>query len=210
MSLQLYSNYYIFNRSLKQLAELEPIVSKMETITGDFADLRSLCAVINHGGITTAAQILGESKGSVSRRITRLEQQLGVKLLNRSSRAVSPTTEGMVFYRRSIQALALLDEGATELRNTRIEPSGLLRVTMPVDFGLSIIPQLMAEFLELYPKISIDIMLSEAMLDLATHQLDVALRVGNMPPDSRYVRHHLADPSAKLFASPQYSNRQGC
>jgi DNA-binding transcriptional LysR family regulator len=186
---------------------LKLIVAEMETITGDFADLRSLCAVIEQGGITAAARLLGESKGSVSRRITRLEEQLGVKLLNRSSRAVSATAEGRVFYHRSIQALALLDEGATELRNTNLEPSGLLRVTMPVDLGLSIFPPLIAEFLDLYPKIRVEVLLNETVLDLTTNQIDVAFRVGNMLPDSTYIPHRLTDISIQLFASPQYLDR---
>ena len=181
----------------------------METIKGDLADLRSLCAVIEQGGLTRAAQLLGESKGSISRRITRLEEQLGLKLLNRSSRAVSPTDEGMAFYHRSLQALALLDEGVTELRNTSQAPSGLLRITLPVDIGLSIFPPLVAEFLDLYPQIRIEVLLNETTLDLKTHQIDVALRVANTLPDSTYIFHRLTSISAQLFASPQYLARQG-
>ncbi len=203
------TNYCIFDLFLKQLANLKLIVAEMETITGDLADLRSLCAVIEHGGITRAARMLGESKGSVSRRITRLEEQLGVKLLNRSSRAVSATAEGRAFYHRSIQALALLDEGATELRNTSLEPSGLLRVTMPVDLGLSIFPPLIAEFLALYPKIQVEVLLNEVVLDLTANQIDVAFRAGNMLPDSTYILHRLTNLSLQLFASPQYLSQHG-
>jgi DNA-binding transcriptional LysR family regulator len=181
----------------------------METIKGDLEDLRSLCAVIEHGGLTRAAKLLGESKGSVSRRITRLEHQLGVKLLNRSSRAVSPTTEGMTFYHRSIQALALLDEGVTELRNASLEPSGLLRVTMPVDFGVSVFPPMIADFLDRYPKISVEVLLTEVFLDLKTHQIDLAFRIANTLPDSTYILHRLTNLSAQLFASPQYLQQQG-
>jgi DNA-binding transcriptional LysR family regulator len=181
----------------------------METITGDLADLRSLCAVIDHSGITRAAQLLGESKGTVSRRITRLEHQLGVKLLNRSSRAVSPTSEGLAFYHRSKQALTLLDEGVTELSNTSREPSGLLRITMPVDFGLSVFPPLIADFLNHYPQISVEVLLNEAILDLTTHQIDIAFRAGNLLPDSAYIFHRLTTISMQLFASPQYLEKYG-
>ncbi|MCW5313293.1 LysR family transcriptional regulator [Nostoc sp. KVJ3] len=184
------------------------IVAEMETIQGDLADLRSLCAVIEHGSLTRAGQLLGESKGSVSRRITRLEQQLGVKLLNRSSRAVSPTQEGMAFYRRSVQALALLDEGATELRDARLELSGPLRVTMPVDLGLSVFPPLIAEFSEQYPNISVEILLTETFLDLTTHQIDIAFRATNTLSDSAYILHRLINLSVQLFASPKYLKQQ--
>jgi DNA-binding transcriptional LysR family regulator len=181
----------------------------MENFSGDLADLRSLCTIIDCGGITRAAELLGETKGNVSRRITRLENQLGVKLLNRSSRAVSATEAGMAFYHRSLQALAVLDEGARELSHSRQAPSGLLRITMPMDLGLSIFPPLMAEFLDLYPEIRLDLVLSEQMLDLKTHQIDIALRVAKTLPDTDYLFCRLMPLSVKLFASSQYLARQG-
>jgi DNA-binding transcriptional LysR family regulator len=176
----------------------------METFSGDLADLRSLCAVIEQGSITQAAQVLGESKSSISRRITRLEEQLALKLLHRSSRVVSPTEAGMTFYHRSLQALALLDEGATELRNSHQVPSGLLRVTMPTDVGLSLCLALMADFLKLYPQIQVNVSLTEAILDLKAHQIDVALRAARTLPDSTYIFHRLTSLGFHLFASPQY------
>lgn len=173
---------------MKQWSNLKPTVARMGTFSSDLADLRSLCSIIDCGGITRAAELLGETKGSVSRRITRLENQLGVKLLNRSSRAVSATEAGMVFYHRSLQALAVLDEGARELSHSCQAPSGLLRITMPMDLGLSIFPPLMAEFLDRYPEIRLDLLLSEQMLDLKTHQIDIALRVAKTLPDIVLLR----------------------
>jgi DNA-binding transcriptional LysR family regulator len=184
-------------------------LAAMETFSGDLADLRSLCTIIDCGGITRAAELLGETKGSVSRRITRLENQLGVKLLNRSSRAVSATEAGMAFYHRSLQALAVLDEGARELSHSRQAPSGLLRITMPMDLGLSIFPPLMAEFLDRYPEIRLDLVLSEQMLDLKTHQIDIALRVAKTLPDTDYLFCRLMPLSVQLFASSQYLAQQG-
>jgi len=182
---------------------------RMEKLSGDLADLRSLCTIIDCGGITRAAELLGETKGSVSRRMTRLEKQLGVKLLNRSSRSVSATEAGMAFYHRSLQALAVLDEGATELSNSRQAPSGLLRITMPLDLGLSIFPPLMIEFLDLYPEIRLDLVLSEQMLDLKTHQIDIALRTAKTLADADYLFCRLMPISLQLFASPQYLNQHG-
>ncbi|MFM7426009.1 MAG: LysR family transcriptional regulator [Elainella sp.] len=176
----------------------------METIQGDLADLRALCAVIDHGGLTRAGQILGETKGTVSRRITRLEQQLGVRLLNRTSRAVSPTEEGLAFQRRVVQALALLDEGATELHDARLEPSGHLRVTMPVDLGLYVFAPLIAEFMIRYPQISVEVIMTETFLDLAAYQIDVAFRAAFALTDSQYIVYRLAQLPIQLFASPAY------
>lgn len=181
----------------------------MENLTGDLADLRALCTVIDCGGITWAAELLGESKGSVSRRITRLEQQLKVKLLNRSSRAVSATEAGMAFYHRSQQALALLDEGATELRNTHQIPSGLLRITMPLDIGTLIVSPLLAEFLDRYPEIRVDVAISEHLLDLKSRQIDIALRVAKILPDADYLFQRLMPILIQLFASPQYLSLRG-
>jgi DNA-binding transcriptional LysR family regulator len=94
----------------------------------------------------------------------------------------------MVFYHRSLQALAVLDEGARELSHSCQAPSGLLRITMPMDLGLSIFPPLMAEFLDRYPEIRLDLLLSEQMLDLKTHQIDIALRVAKTLPDIVLLR----------------------
>ncbi len=174
------------------------------------ADLRTFCAVLDHGSLTQAARITGESKGSVSRRVTRLEQQLGVQLLKRTSRVVSPTEAGTAFQARAIQALSLLSEGITELRNARLEPSGLLRVTMPVDLGLYIFAPLIADFCAQYPQIQVDVVMTETFLDLATHHLDAAIRATTALVDSQYILHRLANLSLQLYAAPAYLNQKGC
>lgn len=180
----------------------------METIS-DLADLRALCAVIDHGNLTQAARIIGESKGSISRRITRLEQQLGVQLLKRTSRVVSPTEAGLAFRLRAVQVLALLDEGITELRDARLEPSGALRVTMPVDLGLYVFAPLITDFCAQYPKIQVEAVMTEAFLDLATHQIDIAIRATGALVDSQYILHRLANLPLQLYAAPAYLNQHG-
>jgi DNA-binding transcriptional LysR family regulator len=173
------------------------------------SDLRALCAVLDHGNFTQAARMIGETKGSVSRRITRLEQQLGVQLLQRTSRVVSPTEAGTAFHLRVMQSLSLLDEGITELRDAHLEPSGLLRVTMPVDLGLYVFAPLIAEFCAQYPQIQVDVVMTEAFLDLATHQLDGAIRATSALTDSQYILNHLANLSLQLYAAPAYLNQRG-
>lgn len=181
----------------------------MELLNGDLADLRAFCAVLNHGGLTSAARMLGETKGTVSRRITRLEQQLGLKLLQRSSRAVAATEAGLAFQQRVVQALALLDEGTTELQDAMLEPSGHLRLTMPTDLGLHVFATIIADFVAQYPQIRIEVLLTESFLDLVAYQIDIAIRATSSLADSQYILHRLADVPIQFFASSAYLAQQG-
>jgi DNA-binding transcriptional LysR family regulator len=178
-------------------------------LLGDLADLRAFLAVLNHGGLTSAARRLGETKGTVSRRMTRLEQQLGLKLLQRNSRAVAATEAGLAFQQRVVQALALLDEGATELQDAMLEPSGHLRLTMPTDLGLHLFAAIIADFAAQYPQIRIEVLLTESFLDLAAYQIDIAIRAASSLTDSQYILHRLADAPVQFFASPAYLAQQG-
>lgn len=172
---------------------------------GSLADVRAYCAVVDFGTISAAARHLQETKGGVSRRVARLERRLGVTLLARTSRAVSPTEEGGAFYAKAREALALLDDALEGARQARALPAGRLRVTAPVDFGVDVLPELVVRFRELHPQITVDLLLTDAPLDLAAHRVDLALRA--MPgdlPDMGYRAVALADFDISLWAAPAY------
>jgi DNA-binding transcriptional LysR family regulator len=181
----------------------------METMKGNLIDFRAFCAVVEYGGLTRAAQQIGESKGCISRRITRLENQLGLKLLTRSSRFVCPTEGGMKFYQYSLQALALLDEGFLKLQNISQKPVGRLRVNLPIGLGSSIFATLIAEFLDLYPQTQIEVVYNDAAIDLRTDEIEIGLEVRNSLPTATYVFHSLTSIPIQLFASPHYLERHG-
>ncbi|WP_437335491.1 LysR family transcriptional regulator [Sorangium sp. So ce296] len=184
-------------------------VVKKETIDADLLDLRAFCLVVDLGSITAAARTLGETKGSVSRRITRLEHALGVELLRRSPRRVQATEDGLAYRMRVGRALELLEDANAALQQARAKPSGHLRVTAPFDLGLSLLAPLSAGFAERYPEISVEMLLTEALLDFDAHQIDVALRATASLPDSSLIAYRLQHIEMGLFAAPAYLRKHG-
>ncbi len=184
-------------------------VVKKETIDADLLDLRAFCLVVDLGSITAAARTLGETKGSVSRRITRLEHALGVELLRRSPRLVQATEDGLAYRMRVGRALELLEDANAAVQQARASPSGHLRVTAPFDLGLSLLAPLSAGFAERYPEISLEMLLTEALLDFDAHQIDVALRATASLPDSSLIAHRLQHIELGLFAAPAYLRKHG-
>lgn len=159
------------------------MVDQTTTLGGALEDVRAFCAVVDLGSISGAARQRGETKGGVSRRVSRLEQRLGALLLSRTSRAVTATEEGLAFYAKARDALDLLDDAADSARQSQAIPRGRLRVTAPHDLGLDVLPDLMTRFRAEHPQIAIDLVLSDVTLDLAANRIDLALRAtgGNYP-----------------------------
>ena len=182
-------------------------VAVSETFTADVQDLRALCFVVDLGSMTLAAKSLGETKGTVSRRITRLERGLGVALLRRSPRLVVATEDGLAYRLRVGRALELLDEASATVRRASATPSGHLRMTAPYDIGVGILAPLVARFVRRYPDISIEVVLTEHLLDFDAQQIDIALRVSSGLADSSLIAHKLERVRGGLYASPEYLRR---
>jgi DNA-binding transcriptional LysR family regulator len=179
-------------------------VAETETWSPDIGELRAFCTVVDLGSITAAARALGESKGNISRRITRLERGLGVALVRRSPRLVQATEDGLAYRMRVGRVLELLDDAGAAVQHARGTPSGHLRVTAPIDLGLSIVAPLVAGFVERFPKLSIEMLLTETFLDFDAHQIDVALRAASGLRDSSLVAHKLKRLEISLVAAPAY------
>ncbi|MCC6524605.1 MAG: LysR family transcriptional regulator [Polyangiaceae bacterium] len=175
----------------------------------DLGDLRALCLVADTGSITAAARALGEGKGSVSRRLTRLERALGLTLFLRSPRRVQPTEEGAAYRAEVGRALEVLDAAAAEAQQAHGAPRGHLRATAPYDLGVGVLAPLVARFSERYPEVSVEMILTESLLDFDSHQIDVALRAAAALQDSTLVAHRLADLEGGLFAAPAYLRKHG-
>lgn len=192
------------------MAEPRPEVAVSATDTGyDTQDLRAFCRVVDLGSITAAAATLGETKGSVSRRVARLERGLGVPLLVRTGRNVRPTEEGAVFRDRAAHALSVLDDAAASLRRLDTAPVGHLRVTAPPGIGTLVLGPVIAPFMEAYPGITLEILLTDEVLSFRDHGIDVALRAAASLPDSSLVAHKLLPIDAMLIAAPAYLERHG-
>jgi len=181
-------------------------VSGMATI--EIADSRAFCAVLDAGSITAAAKIVGETKGSVSRRISRLEAALGVALLRRSPRLIQPTEAGARYRKEAGEALELFDRAAVVARGESERPVGRLRITAPIDFAMGLLPGLLARFVDAYPEVRVEMLASDERLDFDAQRLDCALRVG-LHRDSSLKVQKLADLEVGVYASPAYLARVG-
>ena len=182
---------------------MERKVSDSATLPGDLGDLRAFCLVADLGSITAAARTLHETKGGVSRRITRLESALGVSLLRRSPRLVAVTEDGAAFRVRVGRALEILDDAAHALISERSTPRGLLRLTAPTDFGALLAP-LVSRFIQRFPEVRVEALLTQTELDFDAHQLDIALRATGALRDSSLIARKLLDMDMGFYASPAY------
>jgi DNA-binding transcriptional LysR family regulator len=157
----------------------------METINplDHLSDLAVFVRVVDTQGFSAAARVMGLTKSAVSKRINRLEQQLGLRLLQRTTRAMSLTEAGRVLYERAAQGVALLDESARLAAGLVDAPRGTLRVTASVTFGKRCLAPLIPEFLACYPEIELQLTLLDRFVDLVEEGYDVALRLTRKPPE---------------------------
>ena len=182
------------------------MVARAETFAGSLDDVRAFCAVVALGTVTAAAASLRETKGSVSRRISRLEAALGATLMARHPRAVSPTAEGLAFYAKAQESLALLDEAVETARDARTVPAGHLRVTTSVDFGIEVMPDIVASFRRAHPQITVELLSTDARLALAANRIDLALRLGEAE-ETGYRAVLMLNIRIGLYAAPDYLSR---
>ncbi|MFN3984033.1 MAG: LysR substrate-binding domain-containing protein [Rhodocyclaceae bacterium] len=172
-------------------------------------DLLLFAKVVEFGSFTAAAEHLGLPKSTLSRRISSLEEQLGERLLRRTTRRLNLTEfgHGVLAHARQIDAET---QAATALAAHRqARPRGRLRVSMPGDFANLLLIDLVAAFAELHPDVSLDIDLSPRRVDLIAENFDLALRMGTLPDDATLAARRIAVLNSGLFASPDYLRRRG-
>ena len=165
-------------------------------------------AVVDAGSFIGAVDGLRMSKAAVSRHVDALEQRLGVRLLQRTTRRLSLTDDGRTFYQRAKEVLSALDDAEAALTSRSAEPSGVIRVNVPLTFGVDHLAPLWPRFLNAHPKVDLDITLNDRVVDLVDEGYDLAVRIGAMP-DSTLVSRHLADTRMILCATPNYLAQHG-
>ena len=173
-----------------------------------FLEMQTFGAVVDAGSFVKAADVLGLSKAAVSRHVGDLEARLGVRLLHRTTRRLSLTGEGQVFYARSKELLAGVDEAETEITSRSGAASGLLRVNAPVTFGIRHLAPLWGVFRARYPKVTLDVTLADRVVDLVEEGYDVAIRIATLP-SSTLISKRLATTRMVLCASPEYLKARG-
>jgi DNA-binding transcriptional LysR family regulator len=151
---------------------------------------------------------MGLSKSAVSKHVASLEDRLGARLLNRTTRRVSPTEIGLAFYDRAIRVLAEAAEADAMVSSMQDRPRGELRVSAPVSFGIRALSPAVAGFLKDYPDISVHMVLDDRFVELVAEGFDLAIRIGDLPDSSLRARK-LTDSQLHLVAAPEYLDRRG-
>lgn len=174
----------------------------------DLNDVLAFTQVADSGSFTRAAERLGWPKSSVSHRVARLEDCLGARLLERSTRRLRLTDVGARFHEHARRVLQELDLAADTVASFRARPQGRLRVTASVVLGQALLPDLLAEYAATYPEVDLFVELVNRRVDLLEEGFDLAIRAGELP-DSSLVSRRLGGATARLFAAPDYLRRRG-
>ena len=173
-----------------------------------FEDLQTFAAIVETGSFTAAAERLGANKSGVSRRVSALEERLGVQLIRRTTRRLNLTDTGRSFYERAVGILADLDEAEAAVAQAHGELRGRLRVALPLSFGLRHMGEPIDRFNKLHPRVCFDLDLSDRRVDLFEEGIDVALRIGKLR-DSSLIARRLFEAHTVVAASPEYLEKNG-
>jgi DNA-binding transcriptional LysR family regulator len=170
--------------------------------------MKTFAAVVDGSSFVQAADALDLSKPAVSRHVAELEQRLGVRLLQRTTRKLSLTDEGRIFYSRCKSVLADVEVAEAEITSASINVKGLIKVNVPVSFGLLELAPHWPDFMAQYPDVELDITLADRVVDLVEEGYDLAVRIARLP-NSSLVSRKLASTRMVLCASPGYIKRYG-
>ncbi|MBS0854799.1 LysR family transcriptional regulator [Tatumella sp. JGM100] len=172
------------------------------------SDMALFVEVVKAKGFRKAAEITGVPGSTLSRRISVLEKSTGLRLLNRTTRKIELTEAGQVYFDRCKRIVNEAQLAHEQLGSILAKPSGILRVSLPVDFAIIYLAPLVTEFAELYPGITFDFDLTPRKADLISDPSDIAIRMGE-PENSLLIARRIATLTAKLYTSPEYIQRSG-
>ncbi|MGF1695989.1 LysR family transcriptional regulator [Vibrio lamellibrachiae] len=165
--------------------------------------------VINSGSFTKAAENTGHSTSYISKEITKLEDRLGVRLMNRTTRSISLTPEGDLYYKQCLQITDDAEQAESSVNQRQLEPKGSLKVSCPISFGMPHLKPILAKFLTLYPKVNLDLNMTGRFVDVVADGFDVVIRTAAQLEDSSLISRLLIKSYGVTVASPDYLKVNG-
>jgi DNA-binding transcriptional LysR family regulator len=180
----------------------------MERSQVDLVDVLSFVRVVETGSFARAAERMALSKPVLSRRVARLEAQLGARLLTRSARGARPTDIGQSYFARAAGVLAELESAQEVVAQAVTQIAGPIRLSGPISFGIAHLNTALADFAKLHPKVELDVHLEDRAVDLAEGGYDLAVRIGNLS-DSALIARRIAPVHKVVVGSPDYLERRG-
>ncbi|MBY3065334.1 LysR family transcriptional regulator [Rhizobium laguerreae] len=172
-------------------------------------DILIFMAVVDAGSFIAGGQAVGLSRSAAGKAVIRLEDRLGVRLLNRTTRTLSLTEEGRMFYERGLRILVSVDEAEASVAGQDSTPRGVLRLTVDDAFGRLVMLPLLEKYLRAWPDIQVEVSFTDRLADIVEEGFDLAIRVGATATDTRLVSRVIATYKARLCASPSYLAERG-
>ncbi len=172
------------------------------------SDLRVFVRAVDRGSFSSAARDLGLTPSAVSKLVSRLEDRLGVRLLERSTRRLALTPEGETFFARAKRIVADIEEAEEEVTRIRGAPRGRLHINAGTAFGLHQLAPALADFLARYPEVDVELSITDRLVDLIAEHADIAVRSGHIPKGA-FVQRKIADLQRVICAAPAYLARRG-
>ncbi|MCC6303920.1 MAG: LysR family transcriptional regulator [Rhodobacteraceae bacterium] len=171
-------------------------------------EMEAFAMVVDQGGFTDAAKKMGISKSAVSKHISALEARLGARLLNRTTRRVSPTEIGLAYYDRARRVLTDAGEADALVTAMQSAPSGLRRLSVATDFGVTLLSPVLGDFLREHPSITLNMVLNNRYVELISEGFDMAIRMGELEDSSLRARK-ITDTTRRMVAAPSYFGQHG-
>ncbi len=171
-------------------------------------EMEAFATVVDQGGFTDAAKKMGISKSAVSKHVSSLEARLGARLLNRTTRRVSPTEIGLAYYDRARRVLNDAGEADALVTSMQSAPSGLLRISVATDFGVNHLSPVLGDFLLEFEDITVNMVLNNRYVELISEGFDLAIRIGELE-DSTLRARKLTETTRRMIASPEYFKKYG-
>lgn len=178
-------------------------------LRANLSDIQVFMAVVDAGSFVAGGKAMGLSRSAAGKAVLRLEERLGTRLLNRTTRTLSLTDEGRIFYQHGLRIFATVDEAEASVAGTTGTPRGVLRLTVPDAFGRLVMLPLIRRYLADWPEVQVEMSFTDRIEDIVEEGFDLAIRIGVTTSDSRMVSRVVARFRALLCAAPSYLAERG-